>query len=243
MTPDERRLLNHLLTFLTPDRRARFARVLADRTRWITLVLEDVYQPHNISAVLRSCDAFGVQDVHIVERRMDFELSPKVALGSERWLTLHRHRTPPSEADVEDRNPAIRCLRQLKDQGFQLVAAEPHARAAAPEDLDVSRPIAVILGNEKSGLTAGIAALVDGFVAIPMRGFVESFNVSVAAAICLNALRRNLESADVPWRLSCQEQEELWLAWTRLSIPHIEQIERCFWSERVSVPPLGATGR
>lgn len=239
MTPDQRLLLNHLLTFLTPERRARFARVLAGRTRWITLVLEDVYQPHNISAVLRSCDAFGVQDVHIIERRTDFELAPKVALGSERWLTIHRHRAASPDSDSD---PAISCLRLLQQQGYQLVAAEPHARAVPPEELDVSQPLAILLGNEKDGLTDGIAAHVDGCVAIPMRGFVESFNVSVAAAICLNALRRRLEASSVPWGLSRDEQDELWLAWTRLSIPHVEQIERQFRDERLSARPRGATG-
>lgn len=213
-------LLEYLLTFLTARRRERFAQVLSKRTRRLTLVLEDVFQPHNISAVLRSCDAFGVQDVHVVESRNEYEPVSEVALGSEQWLSVRRYETTAA------------CLGELRAGGYRIVATSPGPDSRPVEEVDVEQPLALWFGTEKEGLTDEVLASADELVRIPMYGFVESFNVSVAAALCLQAMTRRLRGSDVDWRLEDDERAPLLLDWCRRSIPNIEMIEQRFRRNR-----------
>ncbi|MEM1427250.1 MAG: RNA methyltransferase, partial [Cyanobacteria bacterium P01_H01_bin.130] len=123
LSPDQKAdLIAHFQEFLTENRRDRFRTVLSKRTRQITVVLEDIYQPHNASAVLRSCDGFGVQDIHTIETRNDFSPNRNVSIGADRWLTLHRH----NQANA---NNTTACLSKLKSQGYTLVATTPHTTA------------------------------------------------------------------------------------------------------------------
>jgi tRNA (guanosine-2'-O-)-methyltransferase len=217
MTHSDRQLLQHLLEYLTPQRQLRFAEVLDQRTRRITVVLEDMYGSHNIGAVLRTCDAFGIQDVHVIEDTREFQLEPEVALGSQKWLTLHRYREVP--------DPRGACVAALRQAGYRLLAASPHAGAPAPEEIDVSVPSALLFGTEKDGLTSELQALADGAVRIPMCGFVESLNVSVAAAVCLYPMVNRLRRGPSGWGLTEAEREPLLLEWVRKSVPHVEALE------------------
>jgi len=216
----ERQLLEYLLMYVTPQRQARFADVLDQRTRRITVVLEDFYDSHNIGAVLRTCDAFGVQDVHVIEDQHEFEHVPEIALGSQKWLTLHRYAGGP--------NPRIECVAALRRAGYRLLAVTPHAEAQSPEDVDVTQPCALAFGTEKEGLTSEIMSVADGAVRIPMCGFVESLNVSVAAALCLYPISKRLRSATADWGLSSGEKRALLLEWVRRSVPHADALERHF---------------
>lgn len=240
MTPLDRLLLEHLLTYVTPRRQARFADVLDQRTRRITVVLEDFYDSHNISAVLRTCDAFGVQDVHVIETEHEFEHEPEIALGSEKWLTVHRYGNSP--------NSRLDCVAALRRSGYQLLAVTPHAEARSPEEIDVSQPIALVFGTEKEGLTAEIASQADGAVRIPMCGFVESLNVSVAAALCLYPMTRRLRCGPHDWGLAAAEREALLFEWVRKSVPHLEPLEQRFLqsvssSDVSTSPPRAAADR
>lgn len=226
LTPREQQLLDYLLTFVTDRRRERFAQVLAQRTRWLTVVLDDFYSPHNVSAVLRSCDAFGIQDVHVIERQHVYQPTADVALGSEQWLTIHRYHQSPAPEQV--------CLKALRARGYRLLAATPHADALPPEEVDVTRPCALIFGGEKDGLSPEIVDRADEAVRIPMCGFVESLNVSVAVAVCLYATTRRLHRTRANWRISSEEQQNLLLEWVRTSVPHADLLERR-WHE--SQPP------
>jgi tRNA (guanosine-2'-O-)-methyltransferase len=223
MTDDEQRLFDYLQTFLTPHRRRRFAEVLALRTRRLTVVLEDVYHAQNVSAVLRTCDAFGIQDIHVIDARNPYEVNADVSLGTDRWLTVRRYSDP--ETAVHD------CVARLRRAGYTLVATSPHGDSVPVHELDVTQPLALILGNEKVGLTAELAAQSDRRVHVPMYGFVESFNLSVAAALCLQTLSARLRQSDIDWRLTDAEREELLVRWTRLSIPAVEQIEARYRGE------------
>ena len=219
MTTFETDLLEYLLTFLTARRRERFAQVLSKRTRRLTLVLEDVFQPHNISAVLRSCDAFGIQDVHVVESRNEYEPVSEVALGSEQWLSVQRYETTST------------CLHQLRSRGYHIVATSPGPDSKPLEEVEFKHPLALWFGTEKNGLTDEVIKSADELVSIPMYGFVESFNVSVAAALCLQSLTSRLRGSDVDWRLADDAQSPLLLDWCRQSIPNIAVIEQRFRQE------------
>jgi tRNA (guanosine-2'-O-)-methyltransferase len=225
---ENRALLNHLNGFLTEKRRSRLADVLSRRTRHLTVVLEDIRKSHNVSAVIRSCDAFGVQDVHVVEPREPFEAAAKIALGSQQWLTVHEY---PA------RGGAAECVDRLRKAGFQIVATAPPGPGTVPFDqVDVSRQLAIAFGNEKEGLTDTVRSAADCLVTIPMAGFVESLNISVAAAIILQSLTSRLRQSDADWQLSGEERFELLFDWTRKSIPSIRAIEHRWYETRSDRP-------
>ncbi len=216
--PDE---TEYLAEFLTPRRKALFERVLAERTRHVCLVLEDVYQEHNASACLRSSDVFGVQDVHVVEDENEFRPDGEVALGASRWLTLKRY------------GRTTDCLRELRRRGYRVVATSPSDDATPIDEFDVSRPAALVFGSELPGISSEMAAAADETVRIPMYGFTESLNVSVSVALCLQHVARELRASSVDWRLSRDEREELFGEWVRTSLgPKRESFERRFEQDR-----------
>lgn len=226
MTDDDRKLLDYLQSFLTARRRQRLETVLAQRTRWISVVLEDLYDAHNIGAIARSCDAFGLQDLHVIEVTHEYQPEPEVALGSQQWLTVHRH--------GRGEDPRAACISALRAQGYRIVVATPAPDGCPPGEVDLSRPVAVVFGTEKDGATAGMLADADARLTIPMFGFVQSLNVSVAAAICLQQLSARLRKSEMEWRLSETERETLRMDWTRQSVPNVEQIERRYREAAVS---------
>ena len=218
------RRLQALETFLTPQRRARLAEILAQRTRKITVVVEDIHHPHNLAALQRTCDACGIQDLHVIEVRTPYEVANRVSRGSEQWLTLHRH-------PGDNRERIRHCYESLKVQGYRLAATSSHTGRPIDE-LDVSTPVALLFGNEREGLPSATLAEVDELVTVPMYGFAESLNLSVAAAVCLFTLTNKLRRTTSDWGISPEEQAEILLDWTRNSIPNIEPIERRLFGEQ-----------
>lgn len=218
-------LLAHLRDFVSDRRRQRMEEVLDERTRWLTVALEDIYQPHNASAVLRSCECFGVQDVHIIENRNEYNLNPAVDRGASHWLTLHRYRQ-------EEVDNSTRALAALRESGYRLFATTPHRDDLLLEEVPVDRPLAVLFGTEESGLSARALAAADAFVRIPMYGFTESFNLSVCAALTLRELSSKMRVQEVPWSLSAAEKDVLLLDWYRHSIRGVELLEERYWAER-----------
>lgn len=218
----DRGLLAYLSGFLTERRLARFREVLEARTRYVTVALEDIYQPHNASAVLRTCDGFGVQDVHIIENRNTYRVNPDVALGSSQWLDLITY-----GGRGDNTSAAITALRE---RGYRIVATSPHRDDVRLEDLDLAAGrVAFLLGNELDGLTETAIEAADVHMRIPIYGFVESFNISVAAAIILHHTTLELRRSTLPWRLTEEEKEEILLAWVRSSTPRREALEREYY--------------
>lgn len=170
-------VLAALSPLLTQERRARIEAVIAARTRAVVAVLDGLIDPHNISAVLRSADAFGVQELHLIERPDPYLAAPRVAQGAERWVDIVRH--PTGEA----------CVRALRSRGYRIFVASMEG-ALAPETLASEPRVAIVFGNEHAGVSQELRDLADGTYAIPMRGFVQSLNVSVAAAITLFSAMR-----------------------------------------------------
>jgi tRNA (guanosine-2'-O-)-methyltransferase len=202
-------------------------RVLNDRTRYITVALENIYQPHNASAVLRSCDCFGVQDVHIIENSYQYELNPHVSLGAAQWLNLHRHNTLD--------NNTTECLTNLKNEGYRIVATTPDPKAVMIHDFDVKKgKFALLFGTEKFGLTHEAFLMADEFIRIPMYGFTESFNISVSVSLCLFHFTERIRAEKADWQLSKEEQTDIYLQWYRNTTTNSEMIERKFHSDYFS---------
>jgi tRNA (guanosine-2'-O-)-methyltransferase len=168
-------VIEALAPVVTPERRRRIEEVVQSRTDDLVLVLEEIADPHNSSAILRSADAFGVQTVHVVVGEHGFRASRGVSKGTHRWLDVIRY--PSAEA----------CARRLKRDGYAIYVAAMGA-GTIPEDLTGETRLAIVFGNEHRGVSSQMERFADGTFAIPMRGFVESLNVSVAAAITMQRL-------------------------------------------------------
>ena len=212
-------LIGYLSEFVTDERLGTMHRVLEERTRYLSVVMEDIYQPHNASAVLRTCDCFGIQDVHIVENRNAYRLNPGVELGTAQWLSLHRYRGEPSNT------PA--AIDTLRSAGYRIVATTPHTEGCSLDDFNLDAgPVALLFGNELEGLSEAAFTLADEHLVIPMVGFVESFNISVSAAIILHTLSSRLRSSGIAYHISPEEREVILLHWLRSSIGRVEALER-----------------
>jgi tRNA (guanosine-2'-O-)-methyltransferase len=219
----QRALIEFLSAFLSRRRLAKIKRVLKQRSRHISVVLEDIFQSQNASAVLRSCECFGVQDVHIIENRYSFELNPDVVMGASKWLSLHRYNGTE--------NNTIECLSRLKANGFQLIAATPHKDEFSPATLPLSQKTALLFGTEMEGLTEEAKQMADGYMCIPMFGFTESFNISVSVAISLYHLTNRMKDDIKGWRLGREERDDLMLEWLSKSVRNPEKLIRHFESQ------------
>ncbi len=217
-------LITYLSQFISETRRAKFDTVLNYRTRHITVVLEDLYQPHNASAVLRSCDIFGIQDIHIIENKNAYTVNKDIALGAPKWLDLHKYR--------KEENNSLDCIKKLKDQGYRIVATTPHEKDCNLEDLPVDKPLALFFGTELTGISDTVREYADEYVKIPMYGFTESFNISVCAALCLHSLKEKLHRTEIDWHLNDIEKEDLLLRWLRNSIQKVELIEKDYFLKK-----------
>lgn len=217
-------LVQYLSGFVTENRKKRFDDVLIHRTRHLTVVLEDIYQPHNAAAVLRSCDCFGIQDVHVIENQNKFEANPDVELGSAKWITMHKYTQDTSiPLGVTER-----CIASLKKNGYKIVVTSPHKNDCSIEELDINSKTALFFGTEMRGATPVAFEQADAFVKIPMVGFTESLNISVSAAVTLYALTTRMKNSAVNWKLSEQEELEIRLQWLRNTIPKVEILEKGF---------------
>jgi tRNA (guanosine-2'-O-)-methyltransferase len=213
-------LLNYLTAFISENKRSKFRQIILDRTRYLTIVLEDIFQPHNASAVLRTCDCFGIQDIHIIENQNKYEVNPDVALGSSKWVNLIKH-------NRAEENTAA-CLEELKSRGYRIIATTPHKNDHSPETLPLDQKMALVFGTEMEGLSRTAISMADDFVRIPMYGFTESFNISVSAALILRAVTERLHSSSFNWRLSEEEQLDVLLGWTKGVIKKGELVEKEF---------------
>ncbi len=201
---------------LSAERVKRIHEVASQRTRHLTIVLENITHSHNASACLRTCDCFGVQDVHIVESFSSFKPNPDVARGASKWLTIHRHQGEFEQS--ENHAPTTeRCIKQLKDQGYRILATSPRQNSTPLSEIDITQKNAVIFGSEKPGVSTTAIEHSDELIHVPMFGFTESFNVSVSAAIVLQQLTERLHKSDIKWQLDKEEQQSLIDLWVQKS--------------------------
>jgi len=215
LTPETQlKLLDFLFGFITPERRKKFEYHIRFRTRYLTLVLEDIYQSHNASAVLRTCDCFGIQDVHIIENINPYKVNPDVALGSSKWLSIEKYN--------QSENNTVSCLSQLKKRGYRIICTTPHKEDYTPATIPLDSKLALVFGTELAGLSPESLEMADGFIKIPMVGFTESLNISVSAAIFIHTLTDRLRNSKINWSLSESEKQSILLAWTMQTIKKSE---------------------
>lgn len=181
-----------------------FEEIASKRTRYLTVLLEEIFQEHNASAVLRSCDCFGIQELHVVESKNQYKVQRDIARGAGRWVDLFNYNEGPA--------PLLDAVTKLKAQGYKIAALTPDAELSI-FDLALDEPVALSFGTEWEGISDEIREIADYKVAIPMVGFTESFNVSVSVALTLQALRQRLIESDIEWKLSPEDQTDIKLKW------------------------------
>ncbi|MBN1251650.1 MAG: RNA methyltransferase [Bacteroidales bacterium] len=221
----QKELINHLSQFSTENRWNLFKQIIEYRTKYITVVLEDIFQPHNASAVLRTADCFGIQDIHIIENENEYTLSHDVTRGSYKWLNLKKYN--------EKENNTLNTINELKSQGYRIVATTPHTNDVELENFDLSKgKTALLFGSEMPGLSKIAMENADEFLKIPMYGFTESFNISVSASIILHHLTYELRKSEINWQLSDNERDNVLLDWLRKTIKSSKLIEKAFLEKR-----------
>lgn len=198
-------VLDEFYDIITPNKITLFDRIAAERTRYLTIALENIYQEHNASAVLRTCDCFGIQDLHVIEKDNQYQIQRDIALGSGRWVDIHNF--------SDEIGPTTNCISALKEQGYQIVATTPHTDAYTVHDLPIDKPLAFFFGTERNGLSEEVMQAADLHVRIPMYGFTESFNISVSVAVLLQTIRQRLEISQHSWKLTENEQIDLKIQW------------------------------
>lgn len=211
-------LLEKLTSFISDNKNQLFDQIIQNRTRYLTLVLEDIYQAQNASAVLRTADCFGIQDVHIIENRNEYTINPDVALGASKWLSIYRYN--------EMENNTIRVIQKLKADGYKIVATMPHKGDILLPDMDMNQKTALFFGTELKGLSSVVQEHADFFVKIPMYGFTESYNISVSAALCLQELSKKMRLGNIDWSLSESERLDVKLNWARATVRESERVEK-----------------
>lgn len=199
--------------FLTEERREVLRRTAAMRTRYMTILTENTFHPQNASALVRHCEAFGLQDLHTVETLCRFNPNVNIVRGTDKWIDITRH-----ESTVE-------AVASLRGAGYRIVATTPHRESCTPETFDVARgPFALIFGTEHAGISDEALAAADEYLRIPMCGMVESLNVSASAAILLYQLSQRVREQVGGWQLSEEEQTRLLYEWVRQSVRDADRI-------------------
>lgn len=194
--------IENLIQYITPERYAKICGVLENRTYHLTAVMENFYDPHNISAVIRSCDAFGIQNVHVIELDHKYYISRKVSRGTHNWVNIYKYHSSKE------------CIQTLQKQGYKVYFADPRPEYPMIEDLPLDHKAAIIFGQEKDGITEETKQYADGGFRIPIYGFVESYNVSVSCALSLYSLTSRLHSSQKPeFFLSEVEKDQLLKHW------------------------------
>ena len=211
--------LAYLEDFLTENRKERFLEVLKNRTNHFTVAVEDIFQFHNTSAVMRSCEVFGIQELNIVEQRFGKDIDKEIAMGAQKWVDINKFDTIGN------------CIDTLKEKGYQIIATTPHNDSCLLHEFDVTKKSALFFGTEKEGLSEEVMSKANGYLKIPMVGFTESLNISVSAAIIIQDLTNRLRQSDVNWQLSDEEILEKRLLWAKNTIKDIKRIEERYYSE------------
>jgi tRNA (guanosine-2'-O-)-methyltransferase len=210
--------LAFLENILTDNRKEKFLKVLKDRTKHFTIAVEDVFQMHNASAVMRSCEVFGIQELHVIEERYGKRIDKEIAMGAQKWV------------DISTFDSVTNCIDTLKNKGYQIIATTPHENDCLMEDFDITKPSALFFGTERDGLSEEILRRADGFLKIPMVGFTESLNISVSASIIIQNLTNRLRNSDIDWQLTEEEILIKRLDWAKKSIKDIKRIEERYYN-------------
>lgn len=190
-----RERLDYMTQFLTEERKEVLRRTVESRTHYMRILTENMFHPQNASALVRHCEAFGIQTLHTVQTLCRFNPNVDIVRGTDKWIDIHHH---ASTADA---------LQHLKSNGYRIVATTPHHQSCTPESFDVGAgKFAIIMGTEKTGISDEVMAAADEFLRIPMCGMVESLNVSACAAIIVYMLSERMRAEVADWQMTDDEQ-------------------------------------
>ena len=210
-----RERLDYMTRFITDERREVLQRTVAQRTHYMRILTENMFHPQNASAIMRHCEAFGIQQIHTVEDRCKFDPSVNIVRGTQKWVDVEHHET------------TAEALQALKSEGYRIVATTPHRCSATPESFDVTKgKFALVFGTEHAGISDEVIEAADDFLMIPMCGMVESLNVSASAAILIYMLSERIRQSVEGWQLTDAEQLKLLTRWTMSSVRDYEGILR-----------------
>jgi tRNA (guanosine-2'-O-)-methyltransferase len=210
--------LSYLEDFLTDNRKERFIEVLKNRTNHFTIAMEDVFQLHNTSAVMRSCEVFGIQELNVIEEKFGKRIDKEIAMGAQKWVDVNRF------------DSIQNCIDSMKEKGYQIIATTPHDNSCMLHEFDITKPSAIFFGTERDGLSQEVIDQADGYLKIPMVGFTESLNISVSAAIIIQDITNRLRLSNIEWQLSEEEILEKRLHWAKNTIKDIKRVEERYYS-------------
>jgi tRNA (guanosine-2'-O-)-methyltransferase len=213
--------LTYLEGFITENRRDKFLDILSRRSKHFTVAVQDLFQLHNTSAVLRTCEVFGVQELNVIEERYGKTIDKEIAMGAQKWVDVNRF------------DSTTACIATLKQQGYRIIATSPHEDSCLLEDFDITQPFALFFGTEISGLSEEVLNRADGYLKIPMLGFTESLNISSSAAIIIQNLSSRLRNSGISWQLSTDEVLEKRIDWAEKTIKDIDFVKTRY------VAPIG----
>ena len=216
-------VLQEFYKIITPNKVNMFERIAPQRSKHIVVGLENIQQDHNASAIMRTMDCLGFQELHLIEKNNNYQFQRDIALGAARWLDVMQHQQEPE--------PVLDSIAHLRQKGYQIIATSPHIKASTTQNIDLTQPIALFFGAEKHGISEELSANADAFLHIPMHGFTESFNLSVSAALVLSALRTRLEASSIDWLLSPERQTELKISWCERILNGGPQLAQKFRAE------------
>ena len=212
--------LGYLEGFLTENRKERFEHVLEKRTNHFTIAMEDVFQLHNTSAVMRSCEVFGIQELNVIEEKFGKRIDTEIAMGAQKWVDVNRFNSVQS------------CIDAMKEKGYQIIATTPHNDSCMIHEFDITKRSAIFFGTERDGLSPEVIEQADGFIKIPMVGFTESLNISVSAAIIIQDITNRLRQSNINWHLTEDKILEKKVLWAKNTIKDIKRIEERYYLEK-----------
>lgn len=213
--------VDYLAEFMTESRREVLGRTIDMRTRYMTILTENTFHPQNASALVRHCEAFGLQEMHTIEALCKFNPNANIVRGSDRWIELNTHST------------TAEAISELKAAGYRVVATTPHNDECTPETFDVEKgKFVLVFGTEHEGVSREVVEAADEFLKIPMCGMIESLNVSASAAILIYILSERIRQSGENWNLSEQERAKILYKWMRMSVKDSDRIlKRKFLTE------------
>ena len=213
----DKQVYRELVQLVTEHKGELFDQIAAERTDYINVVIENLYKEHNASAVLRTCDCYGIKKLHVIENENQYKVNRDIALGAGKWVDVETH--------TLGNPPALECIKTLKKRGYKIIATTPHTEEFDIYNLPIEEPMAFFFGTEFSGLSDEVLEQCDMRVKVPMYGFTESFNISVSAAILLSSLRKRLNDSNFIWKLSEEDQITLKTEWCIKNLSRGKEIE------------------
>jgi tRNA (guanosine-2'-O-)-methyltransferase len=221
-------LYDYLTECISDTRKQKFEENINWRTRYLTIAVEDIYQTHNASAVMRSAECMGIHDVHVIENVNQYRPNADIVMGANKWMNMIHYN------GQEDNT--LTCIQHLRKQGYRIVATTPHEKDCLIQDLPIEKgPMALFFGTEREGISQTVFEQADEFVKIPMVGFTESYNISVSAAICMYELMKRLRASDLHIGLSEEDMLDIKLSWVKATITRPDLIETEFFKNNPSL--------